>query len=289
MAAGPGWVLEVQHRIAGPPKLDALVVARQETGAPEAGVDRLGLMVRVFVQQHHVGRQVGRPRSEAVARPGPQGGSSRLLVAGLKKRDGRVVVDRLGVHRIDDADVVGDLAVVRQQVADPLPGFSVLFKGHERLGRGKALLTRGHAREPLALSNRIGQVLTVELFERRFVIKRVDLAGSTGLTQVDDPLGLRLEMRGPGVARPVARAVFLSERRLGPGDRVGAQQVGQRRGADTHPAGGSQEMAACLLQQGFVQRVHGLTSGHKFGQVHQHAGHVGVRGVFGGIDLCRAR
>ena len=36
------------------------------------------------------------------------------LKARLEEVDGRIVVDRLGVHRLDEAEVVDDLAVVGQ-------------------------------------------------------------------------------------------------------------------------------------------------------------------------------
>ena len=48
------------------------------------------------------------------------------LVACLDQRDRRVVVDRLGVHRLDDRDVVDDRAGVRQEFAEPRPALAVL-------------------------------------------------------------------------------------------------------------------------------------------------------------------
>jgi hypothetical protein len=33
--------------------------------------------------------------------------------------NGRVVVDRVGIHRLDDGDVVDDLGRMRQQLAEP--------------------------------------------------------------------------------------------------------------------------------------------------------------------------
>ena len=41
---------------------------------------------------------------------------------------GRVVVDLLGLHRADDADVVGDPGDVREQVGDFLARFAVLLE-----------------------------------------------------------------------------------------------------------------------------------------------------------------
>ena len=46
-------------------------------------------------------------------------GRPGMLGAGQEQRDGRGVIDRVGVHRVDEADVVGDRAGVRQEVAQP--------------------------------------------------------------------------------------------------------------------------------------------------------------------------
>jgi hypothetical protein len=51
-----------------------------------------------------------------------------LLKAGLEKRDRRVVIDRVGVHRLDDGQIIYNLRRVRQQLADPRARLSVLFE-----------------------------------------------------------------------------------------------------------------------------------------------------------------
>ena len=43
----------------------------------------------------------------------------RELASGLEEGDRRVVVDRFGPHRLDDAEIVGDLAMMGQEVAEP--------------------------------------------------------------------------------------------------------------------------------------------------------------------------
>ena len=60
----------------------------------------------------------------------PMLGPAGKLSPGLEKRDGRVVVDRLGVHRADEAKLVGDLRRERQQ-----------------LGQGRAALAVASERE----------------------------------------------------------------------------------------------------------------------------------------------
>ena len=107
---------------------------------------------------HDERRQVLGLAAQAVAEPRPEARPAGLLDAGLDERDGRVVVDRLGVHRPDEAHVVGDLAGVRQQFAEPRArpcraGANLNFGGDDR----EALLPAGHAGEPLAHADRVGQ------------------------------------------------------------------------------------------------------------------------------------
>ena len=46
-----------------------------------------------------------------------------------------VVVDLLGLHRADDADVVGDARDVREEVGDLVAGLAVLLEIRERPAR----------------------------------------------------------------------------------------------------------------------------------------------------------
>ena len=101
-----GRVGEVEHRLLAAAELDALIARRQEAAAPEAVVERLvGPPAR---EQDDERRQVLVLAPQAVGDPGAHARPAGELRAGLHERDRRVVVDRLGVHRADDADVVGD-------------------------------------------------------------------------------------------------------------------------------------------------------------------------------------
>ncbi len=118
-AREPGGVGEVEHRVADRAELDPLVRGRQEAAAPEPVVERLVVGVAGALRDHdHEGRQVLVLAPQAVRRPGADAGPARELGAGLEEGDGRVVVDRLGVHRLDEAELVGHPRGVRQQLAD---------------------------------------------------------------------------------------------------------------------------------------------------------------------------
>ncbi len=170
-----GRIIQVQHRIAFAAKLDSLMIAWQERRAPQSRVSGLRLGICVLVQQHYERGKVFADRTKPIARPGADRRATGLLVTGLEERDRRIVIDRFGVHRIDDANVVRDLVVMRQHVADPLTTFAMLSERRNRRSRRKILLSRGHASQPLALANGIGQILTIQFGQRRLVIKRIDL------------------------------------------------------------------------------------------------------------------
>ena len=71
----------------------------------------------------------------------------------------------------------------------------MLLKIENRRSDGKAFLTRGHSRKPLALSDRIGQVYIELLFHRRFVIEKSHLRWSSRLEEVDDTFRFRRKIR----------------------------------------------------------------------------------------------
>ena len=96
------------------------MVRGQQGATPQAGVQGLRLWVRVLVQHDNEGWKVVTFTAKPVAQPCTQTRTARLLMSGLKECDGWIVVDRFGVHGPDDADVISDLPVPWQQVADPL-------------------------------------------------------------------------------------------------------------------------------------------------------------------------
>ena len=105
----PGGSERVKDRVAAAAQLDALVAGGQKAAAPEAVEQALVGIGAGAVRDHHdERRQVVGLGAQAVAEPGAERRPARLLRAGLDERDGRVVIDRLGVHRVDDADVIDD-------------------------------------------------------------------------------------------------------------------------------------------------------------------------------------
>ncbi len=86
-----------------------------------------------------------------------------------------VVIDRLGVNRFDDGDVVDDLGGPRHKLADPGSGFAVLLEFVLRRSDGKTRLTAGHGGQALAHADGFGQVLIEHLGHRRLVVEQIHL------------------------------------------------------------------------------------------------------------------
>ena len=113
-------IVQVEHRIAARAEAHALVIGGQKAAAPQAREERLVRIQRLRLREHHhEGRQVVILAAEAVADPRAHAGTPGLLAAALDEGDRRIVIDRVGVHRLDDRDVIHDLRRVRQQLADP--------------------------------------------------------------------------------------------------------------------------------------------------------------------------
>ncbi len=111
-----GRIGQVQDRVArAGAEADPLVLAGQEAGAPQAREDGLIGAVAAALRDHdHEGRQVLVFGAQSVAEPGAEARPARLLAASLDVGDGRIVIDRLGVHGIDDGNVIGDAPGMRQ-------------------------------------------------------------------------------------------------------------------------------------------------------------------------------
>ena len=185
-------IRQVKHRVAHRAELDALILRRQEPAAPQPVVQRLA--AGALGHHHDERRQVGALAAEPIGQPRADRRASGDLETGLEERDGRVVVDRLGVHRADEAQLVGGLGRVRQQLADPRAGLAVLLELEEGVDDREALLRGGHAGEPLAFANRVGQLGAAQTVERGLIVEQVHLRGTTRLEQPDDALGLGREV-----------------------------------------------------------------------------------------------
>ena len=95
----PGGFDRYSTGIADAAELDPLMPRGQKAAAPQPVVQRLIVGAAGAARDHrHERRQVLVLAPQAVRNPGPDARPAGQLRAGVDERDGRVVVDRLGVH-----------------------------------------------------------------------------------------------------------------------------------------------------------------------------------------------
>ena len=82
---------------------------------------------RPGVEQHHVARQILVLGTEPVRRPRAEARLADAHVAGVKLVTGGRVIVRVGLHRVDEAQVIDVPRDVRKQLADPHPGLAILL------------------------------------------------------------------------------------------------------------------------------------------------------------------
>ena len=122
-----GRVVEVENRRAGSTQTHALMLGREKAAAPEAFVERLP--VGYGGRSHdHEGGKVFVERSQSVGEPGSETGAARTFRASLEEGDGRIMIDGIGVHRLYEAEAVGNAGGVGHEFADPGPGLAVLLE-----------------------------------------------------------------------------------------------------------------------------------------------------------------
>jgi hypothetical protein len=119
-SAEAGWIGEIQHGIAQRPEFDSLIPGRQETATPLPVCQRLIVRIAAALRDHHnESGQIAVLASQAISEPCADRGAARKLEASLKESDGGIVIDRFGIHRLDEAQVVRHLGRMRHQLAYP--------------------------------------------------------------------------------------------------------------------------------------------------------------------------
>ncbi len=186
-----GGVGKVEDGVADGHELDSGVFGREEARTPESVVEGLAVGAAGAAGDH--GDEVGEVfifGSKAVGKPGSHGGSTGDLRAALEEGDGGIVVDGLGVHRADEADVVGEAGDVGEELGDFVPGFTMFLEFVFGSGDGEGLLAGGHAGFALVQFDEFAEFLAVVFLEPGFVVEKVLGGGGAALKEVDHALGL---------------------------------------------------------------------------------------------------
>ena len=80
------------------------------------------------------------------------------------------MIHLLGMHALDEANIIRRLAYVRHKVADPRAALAVLLKGFHRPEHQLALRIAGHGAEPFARHEFLRHGLAVQLLLQRLVV-----------------------------------------------------------------------------------------------------------------------
>ncbi len=111
------------------------------------------------------------------------------------------MIDRLGVHRFDHGDLIGNSLHVGNKFAHKDPCLAAPFESKSAWRDRKAFLPAGHGRDSLAVPDRVRQLLVEESPHLRFMIKKIVLGGGPIHVQVNEILCLGSKVGKTGEGR----------------------------------------------------------------------------------------
>ena len=164
------------------------------------------------------------------------------------------MIELLGMHGTDHADVVDDGAEPGHEIAHPLSALPMFFVVKNRPHHLGCSLDKGKA---LSLEVFLGAILTVKLGQGGLVLEKIDLRRGTRHVQVNDRLGLSRDSKVFSLAR-----IGIARKQVIEGDGAEAQS-------------GLTEKVAPGNGPGVLQvdgKIHGSGLHEGFIQVEQHAG-----------------
>ena len=263
---------EIEDRIPRATHRDTGEARGEEAARPHPREQRLRGIDVGLRRKHDESREIVVLTPQAVGEPAPQAPLPRHFAAGHHVGAGRIVVDGVGEHALDERQVVDDPCRVREQFGvDPAAAGAALLELELRRRHRKALLAAGHRREPLVAPDARGEILVEVFLELRLVVPEVDLrrpaigmdvdhaprprrvVGQSREGRVDSGRGgadcRRICSRGAGLGKQPAATAALEER--------------QRRSTSAD-AGAAEKRATAGLElqvlAGGERMVHGFSS-----------------------------
>jgi hypothetical protein len=175
--------------------------------------NRLGIAANLAGHHHKAGEVVGLA-AEPIGHPSPHARTTSQSGAAVHEGVGWIVVDLFGHHRPHDCQPIGQPGHLRQKIAHQRPTPA----GRRKLG------PRPQANQLLALQLRngltgrhaLGHILPVEPGQLRLVIKRFQMARTTGHAEEDHRLGpgeMVQRIDRPGISLRQPASVSLKRRR----------------------------------------------------------------------------
>ena len=172
------------------PKLDVrhrgLVDSREESG-----IVKRAPAGRKAVLHHHESRHVPVLRPQPVGHPRTEAGVALYGIARVHKDLSGGVNRRIGVHRVDERDVVDHFRQVREDLADPRAALAIALEREHRRNDARVgvVLLRVQAFQVFLGEDFPCQFSSV-LLQKRLVIERLKLAGPADHEEEDDVLRL---------------------------------------------------------------------------------------------------
>src|SRR5262249_17288259 len=155
----------VKDRFPGSAALDALIDRGEETRAPERLAAR---RIRAAADQDDEAGQLLALGAEAPGDPGAHARAAGAGRSGVEKELRGRVVELVGPHRLDEGDVVHELAELRQELADPGAALPVLT---ELVRRAKEFRDAFDEGEALVLEQLRGAVLHVQFVQLWLIVE----------------------------------------------------------------------------------------------------------------------
>ena len=189
--------------------MHALKTTLQKPAVPLPRGDRLVLSTADGRHHDEAGKLVGLC-SQTVEQPGTHARPAADRRAGIHERVSRVVVNRLGLQRADDAQLIGDRAQVWEDRRCFVAGLAPFF---ERVLRGEARqLLALQLSDRLPLREGIGHRLAAHFDQLRLMVERLQVRHSTGHHEEDHSLCLGLKVRLVDDAGPAIDFCFRCRR-----------------------------------------------------------------------------
>ena len=231
-----------------------------EAAAPHPRRQRLDVrLVGVGRRHHHEGREVLVQAPEAIREPGPEARAARQLIARVDGDGGGLVVDGVGVERLDDSELVDDFRGPGEELAHPRPALPVLGEGEEA-GRDRvALLPSGHPGQALVAADRSRQLLAEHVAQLGLVVPGIELRRRAGRKEPDGATRPRSEMRQVRQAVDAAGEHPRAAEHRGDRDRADAPS-----GLAQELAPGHRQIVAAGAARGTCLRVHLLSASSRF-------------------------
>ena len=115
------------------------------------------------------------------------------------------MVDSLGIHRLDEAQLVDEGGGLGEEVGDPGPAFAVLRKVGDLRDDGALGLPARHRAETLAAYHLIWNLSPVPSAQHRLIIEQIHMRRRAVLKEVDHSFGSGDEVRQGGPLVTISR------------------------------------------------------------------------------------